>query len=370
MLPDHGKIASLLDGCARSRILSKVLILRVDLNAGNRRGGNVCPDKRTIPGIPDVVKFQRVQARTLRDREIANGRNEANIRRRQRSSAGGEEIGREAGRIPEERNGGSSYTEAIHRYSVGNGRAGAERRFAVHEIRLIGSQQTRRRYSGRKKGCRHRCLCAHKAKIVLADAGETGFLPPRDLICKEVESLVFLNGASQGGACLYACVWRLNRDGLETRLRVGDNIHGEGILCLNGGVAQEGEQISVNVVGSGFRNDVDYPAHGSPILRHIIAGNHLELLNGLLGNSGAHAIHRIVYGIGSVNAYLVRTRPLTAKVQAACGGSADRRSFIAGSLRVQQRKVDVVAAIDGQVGDLPGVDRRGNVTLLSFNERS
>ncbi len=79
----------------------------------------------------------------------------------------------------------------------------------------------------------------------------------------------------------------------------------------------------MEIVASGLGDDVDHAAAGAAILRHVIAGDDLKLLNGLLRNGGAHAIHRIVHGIRAVNAYLVRTRPLTAKIQAAGGGGAD-----------------------------------------------
>ena len=116
-------------------------------------------------------------------------------------------------------------------------------------------------------------------------------MAPRDFVSEEEKSLVLVNGTTKSGASLRACVGWLNRNGLETRLGVRYDFHGEGILCLDSAIPQIAEDIAVDIVASRLGNDIYDPTHGTPVFRHVIAGDDLKLLNSLLGNSCAHAIH-------------------------------------------------------------------------------
>ena len=74
---------------------------------------------------------------------------------------------------------------------------------------------------------------------------------------------------------------------------------------------------------AGLRHNIDHAAHGAAVFRHVIAGDHLEFLHGLLGNRGAHSIHRVVHGVGAVHGNFIGSPALPAEVEAAVRGRAD-----------------------------------------------
>src|ERR1700676_4909380 len=98
-------------------------------------------------------------------------------------------------------------------------------------------------------------------------------MPAGDFISEVVISLVFLEGSAKSYAGLHA--------------RVGGIWHcAERIHRLEVAIAKVAEDIAVEVVRTGPRDDV-------------------EFLDGFLRDRGAHAVHRVVRGIGAIYVYQV-----------------------------------------------------------------
>src|SRR6202035_3820769 len=138
-------------------------------------------------------------------------------------------------------------------------------------------------------------------------------------------------------------------------------------------IPQEAEYIAVKVIRSGAGDDVDHASCRLPIFRRIAVGDDLKFLHRLLRDRRANAIGRIVDRIGAVNVHQVRTRALAAYVQPGRGSRTDTGSVVAQHLRIRQREVDVVAAVDGEVINgllFDGIGRRGAAGFDQLTRRA
>ena len=120
-------------------------------------------------------------------------------------------------------------------------------------------------------------------------------------------------------------------------------------------------------VAAALRNDVNHATSGAPVFRVVIAEDQLKFLNGFLRDSGTNAVDRVVHGVGAVHRHAIRTSAGATHIQAAIRGGTDRRRDVSSRFRVDEREVDVVAAIDGQTVNAASFDRVGDFTLRRFN---
>ncbi len=84
--------------------------------------------------------------------------------------------------------------------------------------------------------------------------------------------------------------------------------------------------------------------------------DHLEFLDGFLGNGGADAVDGVVHGVGAVDADHVGAGARAADAQAAVGSRADGVGVVTQRLRIYEGEIDVVAAVDGKIFDLALLD--------------
>src|SRR5581483_4384819 len=105
----------------------------------------------------------------------------------------------------------------------------------------------------------------NQAVSTLPDAGESGFVPPRNLVSKVIIRLLFFYRAAKRRAGLHASVGRIRHVA-------------EGIHRLEVAVANVPVHIAVEFVRTGPRNDVDHATRRSSIFRRVAVGDDLELL--------------------------------------------------------------------------------------------
>jgi hypothetical protein len=128
-------------------------------------------------------------------------------------------------------------------------------------------------------------------------------------------------------------------------------------------VAQKLEQISVNLVGSGFAHHVDHAAHGIPVLRAHIGALHAEFLDRVGVGKGqisinvgvvvGDAIHLIIDAFGKRSA---RLGVLLARIGSALAvGAAVVRGGI-GNPRREEYQLLYLPPIERQFGYLSLVD--------------
>src|SRR5262249_49460844 len=118
-----------------------------------------------------------------------------------------------------------------------------------------------------------------------------------------------------------------------------------------------------------FSDNVDNAAGGAAVFRVVVAHHHLEFLHRFLRNGGADSVDRIVHGVGAVHADHVGAGARAADVQTAVGRGSDGRGNVAGSARIGEREIFVVAAVDGQVVNLALIYRVGDFSLGGFDQR-
>ena len=80
VLEDAGDIAGLLQGSPRARILTKILVLRVDLNACHQRWRHADAQERAVLCVPVMVEAPRPQARAFFHRIVTAQRVQAHVR--------------------------------------------------------------------------------------------------------------------------------------------------------------------------------------------------------------------------------------------------------------------------------------------------
>ncbi len=203
-----------------------------------------------------------------------------------------------------------------------------------------------------------------QAIVSEADAGESALLALRVFIGEEIKGLVLLERAAKGKAGLDTCVSLL--DGIEIAGR-GIDLSGERVACLEGLVAEKTEDVAVEVVGSALGDDVDDATGGAAVLRIVITEDELKFLYGFLGNGGADAVDGVVDGVGAVNADHVGTGARAAHIEAAIGSRADGGRDVASGLRVDEREIDVAAAVNGEVLDAALPDGLRDFSLRHLN---
>ena len=127
---------------------------------------------------------------------------------------------------------------------------------------------------------------------------------------------------------------------------------GEWVTRLEGLVAQVAENVPVEIICAAFGDNVDDSPGGTPILRVVIAQNHLEFLHVFLRNRRADPVHRVIHSVRAVHADHVRSRASPADIQSTIRRRADRRRNVARGLGIQQRKIDVIAPVGRQIVNL------------------
>src|SRR5207302_413519 len=184
----------------------------------------------------------------------------------------------------------------------------------------------------------------NESEIVLADRGESRLVATRDLVGEVIKSLILLQRASECNPCLHPCVgW----------IRYG----AERIHSLEVAIAQISVHVAVKIVGAGAGDDIDDSTGGASIFCRVVVGDDLEFLYRFLRNRGSYAIHGIVGRVGTIYIYEVGARALTAHVEARGGRCAQVGSRVVYHLRIRQREIDIVPAIDWQIVDAPLPDR-------------
>src|SRR3954454_3593690 len=186
----------------------------------------------------------------------------------------------------------------------------------------------------------------HQAEVILPDAGESRLMTAGYFIGEIVVSLVFLDRTAERRARLYAGVSRIG----DVAERIGG---------LEVAVADVPIHIAVKCVRSGAGDDVDDAARGASVLGGIAVGQDLEFLHCFLRHGGANTVDGVVDGIGTIDVHQVGAGTLSAHVQAGGGGGPDVGSVVAHNLRVGEREVDVVAAVDGEIVDAALIDGVG-----------
>jgi len=117
-------------------------------------------------------------------------------------------------------------------------------------------------------------------------------MPSCNLVGKIKIRLVLLNRTTERHAGLHSRVSRVGH-------------RAERIYRLEIPVSQITVDVSVKIVRSRTGDDVHHSTGGAAILRGIIVGNDLKFLHRLLRHGRAHAVGRIVRGIGSIDIYQV-----------------------------------------------------------------
>src|ERR1017187_2578678 len=220
-------------------------------------------------------------------------------------------------------------------------------------VRTAGGQDVGEGSCRRSKDRRN--IDAGQPEVVRADARESGLVTAGDFVGKVIVGLIFLNRPTEGHASLHASVGGIGRSA-------------EGIDGLEIAITQISIDVAVKVVGSGAGDDVDYAARGAAVFGGVVVGDDLEFLHGFLRDGGAHAVGGVVGGVGAVDIDQIGTGALAAHVEAGSGRGAKLGSAVALHLRIGQRELDVVAAVDGQIIDAAFADGVGGGTARSFHD--
>src|SRR5208282_3587266 len=142
------------------------------------------------------------------------------------------------------------------------------------------------------------------------------------------------NWPAEGCASLHARVGRIGRGA-------------EGVDGLEIAITQVSEDVTVEIVRSGTGDDVDDSTGGAAVFGGVIVGDDLELLHRFLRDGGAHSVGGIVGGIGAIDIDQIGASALAAHVQPGGGRSAGVGGAVALHLRIRQRELLIIAAIDG-----------------------
>ena len=170
---------------------------------------------------------------------------------------------------------------------------------------------------------------------------------------REVEELVFLDCAADGAAELLAFfVWI---DG-------GVTVAGVEIL-----IAEEPVGGAVEIVATGAGDGVDDAAVGSTELGGVTVREHLELLDGVLGDLGADAGAAGVFVIELIGGVVAVGKEGVAAGDAAEGDEAEGAVLDDG--RGEEHEAVDAATVDGEGLDLSGADDLGDAGFCRFDER-
>src|SRR5437773_1732812 len=158
-------------------------------------------------------------------------------------------------------------------------------------------------------------------------------MSPRRLKGEEEKSLVLHDRPTQRSSGLYARVCRL--------------FHiTEWVGRLDVAVAQIRKRSTMELVRASARDDVYHSARRPPVFRGISVGDDLKLLYRVLRHRGADPVHRVIDRIDAVNVHQIAARALSSEVKTRGRCRADAGRDIARRLRVGQREINVVAAVD------------------------
>jgi len=150
--------------------------------------------------------------------------------------------------------------------------------------------------------------------------GEAGFFALGVFVGEEKEGFVFFESATESRAGLNASVGLLGGNQIAGPV----DLTGKRVARLERLVAEVAEDVPVEIVGAALGNDVlTTPPVARPYSACVIAEDHLEFLDGFLGNGGADAVDGVVDGVGAVDADHVGASARAADAKAAVGGGAD-----------------------------------------------
>src|ERR1700694_978312 len=180
-------------------------------------------------------------------------------------------------------------------------------------------------------------------------------MPPGSFISEVVIRFVLVDRTAESQASLYAGVCRIGRCA-------------KGVDGLEIAIAEVSVDVAVEVVRSGAGDDVDHAARGASVFGGITVGDDLEFLHRFLGDGGADSVDSIVGGVGAIDVDQVGTAPLAADVEAGSGRGSGVGRVIAEDLRIGQREIDVVAAVNRQIVDAALADGVSGGTARGFNQ--
>ena len=165
-------------------------------------------------------------------------------------------------------------------------------------------------------------------------------------------------------------VWRRRIERLPGRERLAD---GERIGCIQGIVTEIAKEAAMNIIASGFGDDVDGRAAGAAEVRSVIAAVDLEFLHGILAHVQADAASIVIY-FAAVHGNAVAAAIASVERKSALRRLLNAVILVRGEpsrirdCRRQQRKGQVVAAVDGQVADRLLCYHVGLSASLSFDD--
>ena len=177
-------------------------------------------------------------------------------------------------------------------------------------------------------------------RLVAQNAHEDRLAPAQQFVGQEYECLVPPQRAAQGEPRLVA---------VELGLLVGEEI-----ARLDRLVAMEQKDVAVPVVGARLGGDVDHPGRSMPELGLVAVGIHLVFQHGFLAGRGPHGAGGGVHVVHAIDGDRVAAAVLAAERQAAARQLLQQRNIRIGfhHPRGQQRELQEIAAVDGQVADV------------------
>src|SRR5260370_11182505 len=102
---------------------------------------------------------------------------------------------------------------------------------------------------------------------------------------------------------------------------------GERVSGVHGIIAEISVEAAVQLIGAGFRDDVDRCATRAPKVRCIIAAVDLKLLNRILAQRETHSA-RVIIGFSAVDGDAVASAVAAVKGQAALPGLLDSKILV------------------------------------------
>src|SRR5579872_4523780 len=173
-----------------------------------------------------------------------------------------------------------------------------------------------------------------------------------------------LNWESDGAAVLIAaeCVLYRLAEGGEVEIAEGwikrkCRVESEWVASVEGIIAEEAIERSVDIVGAGFRDDVDGRAACAAEIGGVVAAIHLKFLDGILADREANTA-RVVERLAAVDGYAVPAAIAAIEGKAALRRLLDAKILIVGNAggvgdaREQKGESEVVAAINRKVCDV------------------
>ncbi len=143
------------------------------------------------------------------------------------------------------------------------------------------------------------------------------------------------------------------------------------IVGVEGGVAEVLDQIAMEVECAALGDETDLPAGGSAVLGVVVCGQDLHFLNGI-------DIQRSEHGTGRSSAcgdravdhddVLVRAATVNAEAAVRYAVGIEGADRAARNARLQEREIDRIAAVQGEVLDLSGIDNAANLGAFGLHK--